>query len=82
MLMIGQTHNWKICCPGCGLPTDRFQATVSQFFVLECRNKECTYFGSIATVERLTGEIIAVSLHQWKDSDGKAYRYAVEEVKP
>ncbi len=81
MITQGRIILFKLCCPDCGQAIEYSQPPVSDFFVINCNNKDCHSYRAEILVERRTGVVLSAHYHEIKTFDGKAYRYAMEEIK-
>lgn len=79
-LCTGAKILFKLCCPQCGEPLSRWQTDVSDFFQIQCENKECSSYMQEALVERRTGQVLSVNHHEFRDAYGKRWRVKYEEV--
>ena len=79
-LIPGKTMLFKLCCPGCGSALPDLQPEISDFFFIRCDKTDCPAYGSEALVERRTGIILSVNVHEFTGWDGKRYRIHYEEI--
>ncbi len=81
MITQGRNILFRLCCPDCGQPLENSQPSVSDFFIINCSNKDCHSYRADILVERRTGIVLSAHYHEIKAFDGKSYRYKMEEIK-
>lgn len=80
MIYTGARISLKLCCPRCGQPDEFGQMQVSDFFTLCCKNKDCDSYMAEVLIERRTGQVLSVQMHEFRDGHGKRWRVKYEEV--